>query len=99
MREVSVLVGIDEESQQGDLLVYPNPAGGHFSIGWLGKDALSVTILNRVGQEVGSMTITKQNPTIDASALSNGLYFLKIRGGGNFATRKLLLTGNQQLTQ
>lgn len=85
-------LSIDENAISSQkLLIYPNP----------GKDKITIQhehislieILNTSGQIVLSMTVSleKQNATIDLSSIKQGIYFVKTYSQENISVSKLLI--------
>ena len=67
--------------------IYPNPATDILNVKYKGEASLS--ILNIFGQEVKKTTIN-QEKAINISALSNGIYLLKISVGNTSTLRKFI---------
>ncbi|MDR1527013.1 MAG: T9SS type A sorting domain-containing protein [Dysgonamonadaceae bacterium] len=61
-----------------DIQIYPNPATDFVKVK-LPADALSVSILNALGQRLQTLPVKgEKEPMISVSALNPGLYFIKI---------------------
>ena len=81
-------VGLAESAISAeDIIVYPNPNNGTFSIRLIGsKSETSIKVTNLLGQimfeskEQISGPVTKQ---FDLSHLENGIYFLKVTRGNH----------------
>ena len=71
------------------LNVYPNPVtSGTFYINTDSNDVKSVSIFDVLGKQVLK---TKTNNAVNVSALTSGVYILKITENGSTATRKLVI--------
>jgi len=72
--------------------VYPNPISNQFTVEINGdNNSYGFEILNSMGQVVSSGKITEKI-TINSSDLSQGIYFVKIKLGNNFVTKKFIKT-------
>ncbi len=60
-----------------NILVYPNPSNGLFTIKNTSGSAIDVTVVNALGQVVLSKTISNENETINLKEQANGIYYLK----------------------
>jgi hypothetical protein len=83
-----------ENSDFGNIRIYPNPSSGIVQIEGLSVDC-KVDILKTDGSKIRSFDLSGsgQNKTIDISALPDALYFISVKSGkGNF-TAKLNKTG------
>jgi hypothetical protein len=89
-----VYVGMNELETKNKFQVFPNPAQNSISIGYPGNQLESVTleILTSLGQLVYTNSIMS-NETIDISNLSNGLYFIHLKGSNlNVSSQKLIIS-------
>jgi large repetitive protein len=69
---------------------YPNPTSGAFHIDNIALE--KVTIYNTLGSEVNTWSFKNSiNNTIDLSAFSRGVYFLKIQAEGATTTKKIIV--------
>lgn len=85
-------VGIAEPEQK--FVVFPNPAKGSLTIEQrltTGNSPQVFTLLNAQGQLVLSGALQKQTSTLDISALSSGIYFLRLSEGEQVVTRKIVI--------
>ena len=64
----------------GELRIYPNPAGNQLRIAIGGEchSPVQVEIYSVVGQNVGTYGIRPDDNIIDISHLANGMYYLKV---------------------
>jgi len=61
------------------ILIKPNPTSGYFSIELIQPEKTQVSLYNSNGKKINIVPVTTENMlSIDASHLSNGLYFLQI---------------------
>ena len=79
-------VSVPELKLSPDFNVYPNPANNVLTIELEGKEPATLFIYNYIGELVYQNTID-QKTQVDVSALSSGLYFLRI----NDRTKKVLV--------
>ncbi|MEI6348552.1 MAG: choice-of-anchor J domain-containing protein [Bacteroidota bacterium] len=90
---MSIEQGINEESKNSSVSIYPNPSHGKFSINSsvaLENNAM-VQITNMIGQNVYNSTLTSNNQLIDANNLTNGMYFVTIINGSTSTTIKIIV--------
>ncbi|UOQ74539.1 T9SS type A sorting domain-containing protein [Hymenobacter cellulosilyticus] len=73
------------------LSVFPNPATNRLTLR-MGKEGVgaSVEIYNALGQRVQQATATKEDLTLDVSALRAGVYTIRFTTNGGTATRSFL---------
>jgi len=78
------------------LNIYPNPTADITNIKFdlSNSNVVSVVVRDITGKEVlsqtfGTMAAGQQNITVDASNLSNGIYFATVQIGEEFVTRKI----------
>jgi hypothetical protein len=87
--------GIDDLSALDNLSMVPNPTTGKVNISADITGATSVTIVNTLGEVVRTFSEDANgsfNKTYDLSALSSGIYLVKIANGGNVVTKKLSIS-------
>lgn len=92
---VNLCTGINETDNAPFMVVYPNPATDQISLavtGWNTSNA-KISIYNVYGQKVselfsGKISEQNWNRFYDVSQLSNGVYFIEVKGE-NFKTRVL----------
>ena len=93
---VAAAVGIDENNLVTGVNVYPNPMANQASVDFnlTSDNNVSMVLVNTVGQLVmtenlGNMSAGIHTYQMDASSLSNGLYFLNITVGNSTITKKV----------
>jgi hypothetical protein len=87
--KVATCVGIEKQEQETvGLLIYPNPNNGEFTIH--APAALSVKIVNMLGQKVKTVALTHGEANI--SGLSEGVYFVIGEGGQGSVIRRVIVT-------
>lgn len=76
---VSACTGIENLVSSDAVSIYPNPNNGVFTISTSASiESLNITVINALGQTVKTETIKNSNQTtIDMSAMSKGVYYLK----------------------
>jgi len=88
--------GINDPSEDAKLSVYPNPANGTFSIAWNGEkqEKVTVTLFTVTGMKAWSGEFNTNNGnifTVDAKAISSGLYVIELRSNDTRIRQKLLI--------
>jgi hypothetical protein len=87
-------VGIKEHELKQKIQVFPNPAQNTITISYPGNqlEESTIEILTSLGQIVYTKSIVS-NETIDISNLSNGLYFIHLKGNSlNVSSQKLIIS-------
>lgn len=72
-------VGIIEENNKNDLLLYPNPTTSSFTLHINGKSSfepMEVNIMNSTGQVVLAKQLKNNSNTIDLGSFGKGIYFI-----------------------
>jgi hypothetical protein len=69
--------------------IYPNPANDLLKIELINSGEAELTVMNTVGQVVKTVTLNEMNNAVDISALSSGLYMLKVSQNGSVYTTKI----------
>lgn len=91
---VQLVTGIEEDNHTAELVVYPNPSKGYFTIDLSGtaisKDA-SIIVINNLGQIVFSTPITQDISNIDLSMLSSGIYRCVLQSHKGTASTELAI--------
>ena len=80
-------VGIEEETAENAVSIYPNPASTMLNVHAENFD--NVQVINFLGQVVYSANVTENDFQINVSNLSNGVYFLRLNGE-NTVTKKFV---------
>ena len=71
---------------------YPNPvSSGILNISSASSSAKSVAIFNLLGKKILTQSFSGTTKAIDVSAISKGVYLLKVTEGNNIATKKLVI--------
>ncbi len=81
--ETCALTGIEETSSEKDILFFPNPASGEFTIypEYSGRFTISnIVIYNVFGEKIFEKRLTSgvRHPTINVSSFSPGIYFVTV---------------------
>jgi len=69
--------------------IYPNPSHGLYQLQLKNNSSTKLTILNSVGQLIKSIEINGAT-TIDLSAYTNGIYFIRLEQGDNLYHAKII---------
>jgi hypothetical protein len=87
------VVGINEFSEEGNILIYPNPVSGIFTILFSDNmnEPVSVEVLNSIGQLVYSDIMNTNPKNIDVSELSKGIYSLKLTTAEKSYFKKIVI--------
>jgi hypothetical protein len=84
-------LGLDENSSADLISVYPNPADEFVTIS--ANDLLieKIELVNITGQVISAVQVASKQIKMDLSAMSSGVYFLKIYTENNSATKQLVV--------
>lgn len=81
---VSIVVdnctGVNSKAVSASLSVYPNPNNGEFVIELGNSEAKTIELSDLTGRVILSESTTKDKISVNIRALTNGVYFVKIKG-------------------
>jgi hypothetical protein len=82
--------GID--LMNGSVTLYPNPNVGQFtiSLGYVPTNAVTVEIINSLGQMVQTFTMTTTSKEVDLGMYEGGIYMVRVIDGGNVSTARVV---------
>ncbi len=87
-----IIQNIDSEIQRDELVIYPNPAKNSLFIKSSSFfDVAEISIINLNGQVVLRENLFSIYEGIDISSLRNGIYFVRIKTGDHFVSRKVVV--------
>ncbi len=89
-----VIIGVSELTKNNVIKIFPNPAQDAITVNFPGNqlETTELEITTALGQTVFTKTITS-NEQIDISNLSNGLYFIHLKGNSlNVSSQKLIIS-------
>ncbi len=86
-------LGIQAIQDNPTLSIYPNPSYGIFQLTFDNMQSAKgeLEIYNVFGEKVYAASKIKQQMQIDLSALSRGIYFIKVYSGTNVYTQKIII--------
>lgn len=85
--KAELCTGIDQLTKQGsELIIYPNPNHGHFTIKAVAGSVL--TIVNELGQQIKTFVVPESNE-VSITGLAKGIYF--VTGENNGINKKLVV--------
>jgi len=82
------------ETKYFGLHVFPNPSLGLVHLTSIQNNLsiqANVTVLNHIGQVVGQFTWTGEDKTLDLTAYSKGIYFIRVDNGNQKQTERIIL--------
>lgn len=96
---VVVITGIDDESANSHVAVYPNPSAGEatISVSLNSAEVVKLEVYNILGEKVYTVEESKLSAgthtiLFDGSNLNNGVYQVKMYAGNEVHTEKILLS-------
>ena len=90
-------IGIDEMASKSELLVYPNPSNGQFTIEFssIPQEQAELKIINLLGEEIYSESISIINNShrqkLDVSKYAKSIYFLRLNTSGIILSQKIIV--------
>lgn len=89
----STSTACDEIQLNANVDVFPNPSNGLFTVNLtnLTDSKVKLEVYNLVGEKVWENNFSKENPTINLSKLSKGIYYLSIKTSNNTITKKITI--------
>jgi hypothetical protein len=88
--------GVEENEAVSSVHIYPNPAQNNATVNFelVNSDEVTISVVNTIGQVIvtenlGNLSAGNHNYELNATDLSNGLYFLNITVGNNTVTKKV----------
>ena len=82
-------VAVENAFSADDIVVYPNPSNGIFTISGLPQNSNEISIFDALGKMI--YVDKTANNIVDISAFPTGIYYLAIKIEGNYAYKKLLV--------
>lgn len=84
-------VSVDDVDVNTTVAVYPNPVVNTLNISLTeNTEVLNASIFNVAGQQVYNTNISGNNTSIDVSNLTNGMYYIQLKGEHTNATQKFI---------
>ncbi len=84
-------VGVDEHEVNENVLIFPNPSSGLFTLQLQNAEVAKLEIYNVIGEKVYETKITSLQTTIDLKAYSKGIYFAEIITGKGNCVKKIIV--------
>ncbi len=83
---------MDSDFNTNGFSIYPNPSNGlvHLNITHQQSDNIPVEIYSAMGAMVYSTMLTAGQNGIDLSAISNGIYLVKVYNGTEVLSQKII---------
>jgi len=91
---VSTNTGVEEQSLEALISVYPNPAKDMITVELpAGKQAIICELFNIIGARMESFNVAgQQRFSVDLKTVAKGVYFLRINVNGQLITKKIIVT-------
>jgi hypothetical protein len=78
---ITVTVGVSETAEAPDVIIYPQPASDILEIRGSADRTETVRLYDSVGREVLQADMKLGKCTMEVSALSAGIYFIRLASG------------------
>lgn len=92
---VIICTGVAESKHEDDVMIYPNPSSGIFTISTSAKN-YEIEIANVLGEKVYSTQLPQSTQstqlTINLSDKPDGVYFLQLKTEQGIATKKIVIS-------
>jgi glycosidase len=79
-----------EDEMEKTVFVYPNPSNSKISIYMYGLKGGTVSLLNSLGQTIGTVTARDDQEELDLASLKPGYYLLQIRTGKSMIVKRII---------
>lgn len=79
-----------EESENLEVKLYPNPTSGRLTLKTPNIQTAAYSLLDHAGKIIITGQIEQGTVSIDVSDLKSGVYFLKVVGGHELFTKKII---------
>jgi lysyl endopeptidase len=91
---VSTNTGVEEQSIEALVSVYPNPAKDMITVELpAGKNADVFELFNVIGSRIDTFSVAgKQKFSVDLKTFAKGVYFLRMNVDGQLITKKIIIT-------
>jgi thiol-disulfide isomerase/thioredoxin len=83
-------VGVDPNSLEGKLMVYPNPATTEINVA--NAQNATIQLIDMLGNVLYTKTSVSDNEIVSTSQLVNGTYFVKVTTSNESVSRKIVVT-------
>lgn len=87
---MNIVVGVGENGEKEQIVIYPNPANDYLRIGTNGEIS-NVRIINTIGQVVIDQNVGANSITISTEMLTKGVYFVNIKTVNGTTTQKVVI--------
>jgi hypothetical protein len=82
--------GINDVNNRNWLIIYPNPSKDYLTIENIQHAAAVIEISNMQGKFITSLAINADKTNIDVSALTAGVYMVKLKAGNEVMVKKFI---------
>lgn len=86
------VTGIADSDKDDDLVVYPNPSTGQFTVQGSMLNEGHVEVLDVTGRKVFSRDLEQETMSLDLTSQPNGIYFLQMKTEAGVKTEKLVIS-------
>jgi len=82
------IVGTEVNLSQAEIVVFPNPNNGIFTISGLPAEEITIEVYSMAGEKVYSVAGRETSHRVDISGCTKGIYIVNISNGKNVFTHK-----------
>ncbi|KAA1245384.1 T9SS type A sorting domain-containing protein [Aquimarina sp. RZ0] len=88
-----ILLSVEDIELSKNIVVYPNPSQGIFTVSNKSGNRLSYDLFTITGQQISSGQLSSESETLNISGNGNGIYFISITNPDNdsITTRKIIV--------
>jgi hypothetical protein len=89
---VDLCTGVNSVVEVSEITIYPNPNLGQFTIqlSAVPVNAVTVEIVNSLGQVVDGFTMTTTSKQVDLGNLAGGIYMVRVINGNNVSLHRVV---------
>ena len=84
------------EQQEGEVIIYPNPATDKIHISRSSNDLVTIEVFNLLGKHQYGQETNASLITINSEGFTPGVYFIIIRNDSTYRMEKILIKQNNQ---
>ncbi len=84
------MTGVNQVNRSNEINFYPNPVKDQLNFKYASNGSITIDIYNIIGVKVKSFTHDGNATLVNISDLQNGVYFLRVKDGGNSYSKQFV---------
>ncbi len=89
--EIQLQTSLENTFNASEVIIYPNPSTGSFTIDTDFENIIRVEVLDLTGKSIANYSNPRSRQTFDISHCSNGIYFIKIYANNEIVTQRICI--------